>query len=103
MVSYHVDFESLAWESPMQGVRQKSIRHGSKQLRLVEYSRDMEPHWCEKGHIGYVIEGQFEIEFAGGTRMFYAGDGVFIPDGIEHKHRATVITELVKVVFVEGV
>jgi quercetin dioxygenase-like cupin family protein len=61
----------------------------------------MKPHWCDKGHIGFILEGRFEIEFADGTRVFEAGDGVFISAGKTHRHRARVLTDVVRVVFVE--
>ncbi len=85
----------------MPGVRQKVFHHGGKQIRLVEYSQEMQPHWCEKGHYGYMIEGTFEIEFSEGKQIFQAGDGLFLPAGPEHRHRAQVLTDIVKVVFVE--
>lgn len=55
MVEYRIDFESLDWESPMEGVRHKVIAYGRKKLRLVEYFPNMPLHWCEKGHIGFVL------------------------------------------------
>jgi quercetin dioxygenase-like cupin family protein len=69
----------------------------------VEYTKDMPPHWCEKGHIGYVLEGQFEIKFEKETAIFNPGDGVFIPAGAEHKHMGRAITDVVRAVFVEEV
>lgn len=101
MISYKIEFESLPWESPIQGIRQKTVRHGSKRIRLVEYSNVMPPHWCEKGHFGYILEGEFEIEFKEGVHIFGSGDGVFIPGGAEHRHRARVVSDLVRVIFVE--
>ena len=85
-MDYLVDFENLPWQSPMKGIRFKAVTHGSRRLRLVEYTRDLEPHWCEKGHIGYMLEGRFEITFDGGSFKFNPGDGIFIPPGREHRH-----------------
>ena len=87
----------------MNGVRHKIFRFQDKRLRLVEYSSDMEPHWCERGHAGYILEGVFQIEFASGIEIFNAGDGIAIPTGPEHKHRATVSSETARAVFVEDV
>jgi quercetin dioxygenase-like cupin family protein len=103
MIAYRIDFSSLAWESPMAGVRQKVVTDGGKRLRLVEYTPAMPAHWCEKGHFGYILEGEFEIEFDGATYVFKQGDGVFIPDGAAHRHRARVLTDVVRVIFVEDV
>ena len=85
----------------MEGVRFKAVRHEGKLLRLVEYTKDMAPHWCEKGHIGRILEGRFEIKFEGETVTYEPGDGVFIPPGERHKHMARALTEVVRTVFVE--
>jgi ethanolamine utilization protein EutQ (cupin superfamily) len=100
---HRVDFESLPWQAPIDGLRFKAKQHGGKQLRLVEYTKDMEPHWCEKGHIGYVLEGEFEIRFDSEVATFKPGDGIFIPSGSEDKHMGKVLTDMVRVIFVEDV
>lgn len=102
-MEYRVDFDSLPWESPMKGVRAKIAQHGGRRLRLVEYTKAMPPHWCDAGHVGYLLDGRFEIEFDNGVRVYGPGDGIFIPPGSEHRHRAKALTEVVRVVFVEDV
>ena len=101
MNDYRVDFEQIEWRSPMDGVRHKVVTNGGRKLRLVEYAPSMPPHWCEKGHLGYILAGVFEIEFDDGIRTFEEGDGVFIPDGAAHRHRAKALTETVTAIFVE--
>jgi ethanolamine utilization protein EutQ (cupin superfamily) len=103
VISHKIDFASLQWETPIPGVRQKVAEHGSKRVRLVEYSKTMAPHWCEKGHFGYILEGQLEIKFDDCVRVFNGGDGVFIPDGPAHRHRAKMLSDVVRAVFVEDV
>ena len=103
MSQYKVDFESIPWETPTAGLRYKAERRGGRQLRVVEYTREMEPHWCDKGHIGCVLEGRFEIRFEGETAVFNAGDGVFIPPGPEHRHMGAALSDVVRVVFVEDI
>ena len=102
-MDYRVVFDSLPWESPLPGMRAKIVKQGNRRLRLVEYSRELEPHWCENGHFGLVLEGRFEIEFDNDVQVFNPGDGVFIPTGREHRHRGRVLTDTVKVIFVEDV
>jgi hypothetical protein len=85
MTHYKVDFEHRAWLPALKGVRHKLVRHGGRQLRLVEYTAEMEPHWCERGHIGYILQGRFELEFDGSTLELGPGDGgpvlaVFVED-----------------------
>lgn len=101
MQSYRVDFGAIPWEEPFPGIRQRVVQDGGRRLRLVEYDASMAPHWCEKGHYGHLLEGRFEIEFDDAKVIFEAGDGVFIPDGPEHRHRAVVLTDKVVAVFVE--
>ena len=103
MSSYRVDFTSIPWESPIDGLRQKVCRVGNQQLRLVEYSKNLPAHWCEKGHIGYVLQGQLEIRFEHEVQTYSPGDGVFIPNGPEHRHMGKVLSDTVTVVFVEDV
>ncbi|UCF33896.1 MAG: cupin domain-containing protein [Phycisphaerales bacterium] len=103
MSMYKIDFEEVSWETPMSGLRFKAFQHGGRQLRLVEYTPEMEPHWCEKGHVGYFLEGRFEIAFDEETAVYEAGDGVFIPPGRKHRHMGKALTEVVRAVFVEDV
>jgi len=73
-----IDFDSLTWQSPMGGLRFKAYEHEGKRLRLVEYTMQMEPHWCEKGHIGLLLEGRLQIRFAHEGQVYQAGDGIWI-------------------------
>lgn len=102
-VQYKADFDKLEWESPIEGVRHKYIDQNNLRIRLVEYSKEMPPHWCEKGHYGYLIEGQMEIEYENSKIIYKAGDGIFIPDGPDHKHRGRVLSEKMLVFFIEKV
>ncbi len=102
MLQHKIDFDNIDWESPVAGVKCKTYKHNDKQIRLVEYAKEMPPHWCEKGHYGLILEGEMEIEYPNEKVIYKSGDGVFIPDGVEHKHRGRVITERVRAIFVEG-
>jgi quercetin dioxygenase-like cupin family protein len=102
MVQYRIDFQTTAWDSPAPGIRSKVYKHQGCQLRLVEFSKKfIESDWCLKGHIGYMLEGQMEIDFNGNAEVFSAGDGLFIPPGEENRHRARILTEVVKIILVE--
>jgi len=103
MGRYRIGVASQEWESPIPGVRQKTAVQEPKRVRLVEYSREMAPHWCESGHYGYVLDGTLEITFDSETDVFESGDAVLIPHGSQHRHKARALTETVSVVFVEDV
>ncbi len=88
----------------MPGVRFKAHEQGGRKLRFVEFSKDfVEPDWCIKGHIGYVLEGEMDIDFDGNIVHFGPGDGLFIPTGEDSKHIAKVLTDVVRLVLVEDV
>lgn len=101
MPAYRVDFTAVDWESPLQGVRHKVVISDGTKLRLVEYRQDMPIHWCNVGHVGQILEGRFEIEFDAGVHIFESGDGVMIPSGDAHRHRAKALTPVVRALFVE--
>ena len=101
MFSHRVDFTALPWQQAMPGVRHKVLDQAGKRMRLVEYTPEMEPHWCEKGHSGYLLAGRFEIEFPDRTETYDPGDGLIMLPGREHKHRAKALTDVVSVFFVE--
>jgi quercetin dioxygenase-like cupin family protein len=101
MDQYKVDFRTMPWETPMPGLRLKVHKFGGRQIRLVEYAKDLAPHWCEKGHIGYVLEGTIEVTFENSVAIYNPGDGIFIPTGEEHKHKGKVLTDVVQIIFVE--
>jgi quercetin dioxygenase-like cupin family protein len=87
-----VAFDEIPWQSPSVGARVKAVVRGDKRLRLVEFALDfVEPDWCTKEHVGFVIQGAMEIEIAGRVMGFKAGDGLAIPggDGDRHRHRVT--------------
>jgi len=102
-IQYKIEFDQLEWTSPIKGVRHKYIDQDGLRLRLVEYTKEMPLHWCEKGHYGYVIQGEIEIECGNERRIFKTGDGVFLPDGADHRHRAKVLSEPVLIFFMEKV
>jgi quercetin dioxygenase-like cupin family protein len=102
MLPYRIDFEHLEWESPLLGARFKSHVSNGKQLRLLELSQEFVEHdWCEKGHVGLVLEGAMEVDYHGATVSYKKGDGLFIPQGCAHKARP--LTPVVQMVLVEDV
>lgn len=104
MEQYRIDFESMPWERAAVGAKVKAYEQNGRKLRLVEFAREfVEPDWCTKGHIGYILEGQMEIDFDGKVVVFNSGDGLFIPAGDKHKHKGRALTDVVKIILVEDV
>jgi len=99
-----VRFTELPWEEPAEGARFKAFTRAGTKIRLVEFTNEfIERDWCEKRHIGYVLEGTLEVSFPQGKVRFTAGDGVFILGGEPERHKATVIGQKVKLILVESV
>lgn len=99
-MQFLVDFNALSWETQT-GFRHKIIKQGSNRLRLIEYTKHLEPHWCEKGHCGFVLDGKLEISFNTDVVVFNPGDGILIPDGAEYKHMLRILSDVARVFLVE--
>jgi quercetin dioxygenase-like cupin family protein len=104
MEQYPVMFDALEWQSPIHGARFKVVQSGAKQLRMVEFTSEfVEPEWCEKGHLGYVIRGELEIDFRGNPVRYPEGSGIFIPSGSASGHKARSVTPTVLLFLVEDI
>lgn len=89
--NYKILFNQLPWEKPAIGVEQKVIIKKNKTIRLVRfYYNFIEKHWCIRGHIGYVLDGEMTIDFNGQKQIYKKGDGLWIESGEEHKHKASI-------------
>ncbi len=101
---YTARFVAMNWESSTPKVRQKLHRVGDQQLRVVEFERGLEhPAWCERGHIGYILQGKLALEFDEETLEFGEGEGFIIPDGKANRHRPVPLTEHVLLILSERV
>ena len=88
-MSYLVEFDKLAWDESTTGVRFKVFRYGTQQIRLIEFSEGfLEQDWCQKGHAGYVLDGEFSNDYSGKVERYKKGDVIFIPKGEQAKHKA---------------
>ena len=87
-----VDFESMPWEHPADGVRSKAFRCETQQLRLIEFSPGFaDAEWCSNGHAVHVLEGALTLEMKhGDTMVLHQGDVAFLSAGDDHAHRASV-------------
>jgi len=101
---YKVLFDALEWQSSTLGARSKVFKSGTKQLRLIEFTSEfIESEWCVKGHIGFVIQGELEIDFHGRMVRYPEGSGIFIPAGSVSGHKARSITPVTLLFLVEDI
>ncbi|NNM68880.1 MAG: phosrestin [Gallionella sp.] len=104
MDQYRILFDALDWQDGISGARFKVFRSDTKQLRLLEFTSEFaEPDWCEKGHIGFVIQGELEIDFHGSIVRYPQGSGIFIPAGSASAHKARSTTPTVLLFLVEDI
>lgn len=60
---------------------------GGQRIRVLEITPDLvHPEWCEKGHAGFVLEGELELRFENQVVQYGMGDGFVNPSGSTDKH-----------------
>ncbi len=61
----------------------RTVQAGDVRVRIVEYSPGyLADHWCEKGHILLVLEGELVTELANGERhVLWPGNSYQVADG----------------------
>lgn len=90
MEGHLVAFNEMVWQQGGKGLRFKAFTYGYQRIRLMELREEFEGDWCMSGHVGYLIEGELSVRFEETIEWFKKGDTVFIPQGIEHKHKVSV-------------
>jgi hypothetical protein len=90
-MDYHIEFEKLDWVTIQNGMDQKVYSKNNKILRLVKIGNAfVETDWCLNNHIGYVIRGKMKIDFDGAIHQYKKGDGLWIEDGKNSKHKVII-------------
>ena len=67
---------------------------GDLRVRLVEYSAGyLADHWCDRGHVLYVLEGELETELRDGRRFtLRPGSSYLVSDHGDAAHRSSTRT-----------
>ncbi|MCL2638943.1 MAG: hypothetical protein FWD48_11320 [Oscillospiraceae bacterium] len=88
-MNHLIEFDKLQWNEPVLGLRYKVFSCGNQVIKLVEFSEGFIEHdWCKKGHAGYVLDGEFSIDYKGNVERYKKSDVIFIPSGEQDKHKA---------------
>lgn len=70
----------------------KTEKTGNLQIRLVYYSEQYEAdHWCNKGHVIYVQEGELWIDFKDGNSMKVEKGNLCVLGENNQPHKARTI------------
>ncbi len=99
-----IDFASEGWHATAPGARHKVVERSGKRVRVAEFGTEfVEPDWCLKGHVGYVLEGNLELELEDRTERLGPGDGFVIRPGGIDKHKAHAVGATARLLLVEDV
>lgn len=74
--------------------RWRTVSFGALRVRLVEYSPGyVADHWCDRGHVVFVLEGQLITELRDGRRVTLTpGMSYQVSDFGDAAHRSSTTT-----------
>ena len=92
----NIHFKTIDWDTVtseehtgIKGIAYwKVFNEGNVRVRIVEYSPGyIADHWCEKGHVVYVLDGEFTSELKDGRKFnLIKGMSYVVADNMEpHK------------------
>lgn len=106
----HIPFQITSWSQVPATVANgasgtvttRMQQFGDVRIRMVEYSANYQAdHWCEKGHLVFVLEGELISELKGGAAtVMKAGSSYAASDGLS-SHRSRTVAP-VKLLIVDG-
>jgi hypothetical protein len=68
----------------------RTLEVGNVRVRIVEYSPGyLADHWCERGHVVHVIDGELVTELRGGQRVVLAAGESYVVGDAEGAHRSS--------------
>ena len=98
-------FTNIRWDDSIIGVREKKIVIRGTVIRMLELTDELDhPDWCTKGHVGYVLDGEFVLDIDGVQKALQEGD-VFVVEESTPEHRHIPIVhegKKVRLLLVEG-
>lgn len=106
-----IPFETINW-SPLPATTimgttgtatVRAVQHEGLRIRMVEYSAGyLADHWCQVGHLVFVLDGELINEHENGTvNVLTAGMSYHVSDGLSsHRSRTNVV---VKLLVIDGV
>lgn len=93
-----LSFKSIDW-SKVEPVRHpgetghcdwRTFNNGDLRVRIIEYSPGYKAdHWCDRGHVVYILEGEITIELKDGREfLFTPGMSYEVSDFGDAAHRS---------------
>jgi quercetin dioxygenase-like cupin family protein len=82
-----IPLPDLPWVQGIHPLERKKARPQSP-VTLLEFASGFEdPHWCSRGHAGYVLSGRFELLLEDGVETMAAGEAFWLDPGTRHRAR----------------
>jgi len=67
----------------------RTVEAGNVRVRLVEYSPGyLADHWCERGHVIHVLDGELVTELRDGRRFVIAAGQTYVVADGDGAHRS---------------
>ena len=80
-------FPHLPWAQGTHPLERKKAS-ADHPAALLEFAPGFEdPHWCERGHAGYVLSGLIELDLEDRKETMIAGEGFWLDPGTKHRAR----------------
>ena len=68
----------------------RTVEVGNLRLRMVEYSPGyLADHWCERGHVVHVLEGELVSELEDGRRSVLGAGATYVVADGDGAHRSS--------------
>jgi hypothetical protein len=68
----------------------RTLEVGNVRVRIVEYSPGyLADHWCERGHVVHVIDGELVTELRDGRRVVLAAGQSYVVGEADGAHRSS--------------
>lgn len=93
-----VPFQTIDWSkiAPSEHPGESGVAHwrtlevGNVRVRIVDYSPGyLADHWCERGHVVHVLEGELMTELRDGRRFTLATGGTYVVADDDGAHRSS--------------
>lgn len=101
---YKLDFDDTPWVNIQLGMSKKKAIFNNTEVTLLKLEFGfVENNWCDKPHYGFVLEGQFKIDFKGKVLTYKKGDRINIQGGAEQLHKAIIEKgDYVELILIDG-
>ncbi|MCU0452572.1 MAG: DHCW motif cupin fold protein [Bacteroidetes bacterium] len=93
----HIPFQTIDWDSvpPEEHPGEtgsstwRMVKEGNVRVRIVDYSAGfLADHWCQKGHVVHVLEGEFVSELEDGRSCTLTKGMTYIVADDKEAHRS---------------